>query len=623
MTPERFLYLINTTDKKVDYLFVDEAHKITTKDTRSAFYYDLIDKLSSMEKKPHIIFSSPNIPNPEIYLKMINGDLEKQNIHATYAPVCQMKYIINLINGSVKAYNDYSKEFITMSNANSSLDLTSIINHVARSKDQNIVYSHSLRETMNQAVIYTNGLPDLNNEELYKLSDEIKKEINSDYFLVALIRKGVAFHVGYLPASIRLRIENGFKNHIIRTLFCTSTLIEVVNLPADNLFFTTYKNGQSSLDSVSFRNLIGRVGRIDHALFGNVFMINLNKEDKVINKYEKLLQDGILNQQLSIENSLTSTQKKVIIESLKTADFEMKDKPEKTTEDEFDLMRKTALILMNNINDNKSSFVTSTLLSYGKIGDEEIIKNSTADLPKIIGLDVTPDQHISITKLIQGGLSYPEISIDGKIDYTLVLNFLHTLSKAFKWDVYEKKSLGNYNRLNLYASLLCKWMSGYGLNLIIKTSIDYHENNPEKGIYSNNWRIIEYYEYNNPEHINLAIADTLNTIENVILFSIANYFREFSCEYKKQHNLKFISNDWYEFVEYGTTNDLTITLQRYGYSREPATYILRHVSEFVDYSKPTDYATFSLNKSALENSRSDSVKSETSEIFVNVPELFI
>ena len=79
--------------------------------------------------------------------------------------------------------------------------------------------------------------------------------------------------MGYLPASIRLRIEEGFKDGMIRTMFCTSTLVEGVNLPADNLFITSYKNGRSDMNEVEFRNLVGRVGRIQYNLYGNVFML--------------------------------------------------------------------------------------------------------------------------------------------------------------------------------------------------------------------------------------------------------------------------------------------------------------------------------------------------------------
>ena len=75
------------------------------------------------------------------------------------------------------------------------------------------------------------------------------------------------------------------------------------------------------------------------------------------------------------------------------------------------------------------------------------------------------------------------------------------------------------------------------------------------------------------EHRNVVIADTLEVIENVILFSISNYFLRFSNEYKRLHNVETFQNDWYEYVEYGTTNPLTILLQRSGFSRETSTYI--------------------------------------------------
>lgn len=69
MTPERMLYLmINEPDIQIDYLFVDEAHKITGADKRSPFYYQVVNMLSERMHRPHIIFASPNVPNPEVFL---------------------------------------------------------------------------------------------------------------------------------------------------------------------------------------------------------------------------------------------------------------------------------------------------------------------------------------------------------------------------------------------------------------------------------------------------------------------------------------------------------------------------------------------------------------------------
>lgn len=40
LTPERLLYLlIEHNELELDYLFIDEAHKISSKDKRRAFYY--------------------------------------------------------------------------------------------------------------------------------------------------------------------------------------------------------------------------------------------------------------------------------------------------------------------------------------------------------------------------------------------------------------------------------------------------------------------------------------------------------------------------------------------------------------------------------------------------------
>lgn len=634
MTPERFLYLMNTTDNKVAYLFIDEAHKISTKDARSPFYYELVDKIAELDPKPHIIFSSPNIPNPEEYLRLIPDEKDKKGQHSTYSPVCQMKYLVDFKDGVVKAYNDYSHKFIQMGNASSRLDLPLLINHVRGKDEQNIVYCSSLRETIDYAVEFASQISPVSDPkkkaELEDISKSIRNEINSDYFLADLLSKGVAFHVGYLPASIRLRIEEAFKNHVINTLFCTSTLIEGVNLPADNLFITSFKNGRNNLDYVSFRNLIGRVGRIDHSMFGNVFMVSLKaSESNTVTKYEELLTTEIPAQKLSIESSLTKTQKRAIIDGLLNNDFELQTKPDSTTTAEFSMMRKAALIFINDLRKGKQSRMVKVLREYAN--DEEMarIKANIPSIPPNKSIDVSPDQFKNLHNFVASGEKYPALSATGEVAYDDVVEFLNKLATVFKWRIYEKKTLGyvnddlRYSHIRWYSNILYRWMSGHGLSYIIQESIRYKEQNPDTGIWANNWKIEEFYNRYDPKHKNLVIADTLNTIENVILFSVANYFREFSAEYKKQHDNEPFYNDWYEYVEYGTTNPLTIYLQRYGYSREASSYIMRHKDDLVRFDISTPTAPFVLIYDKLMACKDDGTKSETPNIYINVPELFV
>lgn len=64
MTPERLLCpLISKPRFDLDYLFIDEAHKLSGKNSHVPFYCKVVDKLVHRKKKPDIIFALPNIPN--------------------------------------------------------------------------------------------------------------------------------------------------------------------------------------------------------------------------------------------------------------------------------------------------------------------------------------------------------------------------------------------------------------------------------------------------------------------------------------------------------------------------------------------------------------------------------
>lgn len=83
--------------------------------------------------------------------------------------------------------------------------------------------------------------------------------------------------------------------------------------------------------------------------------------------------------------------------------------------------------------------------------------------------------------------------------------------------------------------------------------------------------------YLSSEHHNAVFGDTLEVIENIILYSVSNYFLRFSNEYRKIKEDEALNrNNWYEYVEFGTTNPLTILLQRSGFFRESARYIKEH-----------------------------------------------
>jgi hypothetical protein len=625
LTPERLLYLlIGNADIDIDYLFVDEAHKISSKDSRSAFYYKVVDMLSRRGKPPHVIFASPNIPNPEVYLKLIPNakGIDSQWLSTSFAPVSQVKYLIDYPNKEIQLFNAHTGDFIDLAKLGEQPPSLCRLIDLIGADAQNIVYCSSTAKAVELARECAAGKPVSDDKDLLALSRDIKGEVHGDYYLAEVISKGVAYHIGYLPSAIRMRIEELFKDGKIHTMFCTSTLVEGVNLPADNLFITNYKNGLSKMTTVDFKNLIGRVGRIEYNLYGNVFLVRL--EDNVKKEeFVELLKEEVPEQKLSIVTELSKPQKKLIVETLLKGDIELLRHPKAQTNDEYALMRKFALILLRDITKGNNSLVRREFAPYLPDDTEERIKAAfkKKEAEPDDDINVSVDQTNNLTVAIAKGLKYPALDAEGNVNYDSLMYFLEQICGIFKWEKYEQGTLGNvkdgiHGKLRWYAVILSQWVKGTGLSFIMESALQFKRNNRKSGVQLPNRKIIDYDD--SISHRNIVISETLGVIENVILFSVSNYFLRFSTEYKRFHGVDSFPNDWYEYVEYGTTNPLSIMLQRNGFSRETSTYIRQHKADYV----VMDGQEVKLRKS-LAQCPSVSVRKEVADIQYNIPELFI
>lgn len=628
MTPERLLYtLMCYKDLTIDCVFVDEAQKISTQDDRSAFYYKIIDLLKQRNEKIQMVFAAPNILNPEIYNKLAHEFTNEENsFSSSFSPVSQFKYLIDNITGQLFVYNRLANKFIkltTIQKRNVDSTLHRIIGQDR--KNQSIIYSNSKEKVVKMAIEYASSLPDLNNKKLVELSDTIKKEVHESYYLVELIKKGVAYHIGYLPSHIRGCIETLFKERVINTIFCTSTLLEGVNFPADNLFITSVYNGRKKLNDIDFKNLIGRVGRIKYNLYGNVFILR-NEEKTDITQLEKMLEKGPSKQKLSLYTTLTDTNKKEIIDSLRSGNKLSYIKADKTSE--YDLIRKFSLILLKDILEDNKSLVRESFKDYLNLDVENEIKIKYKKyLSKIDDdINVSLDQVLVLEREIAKGLEYPKLT-GTEDDYTNTVRFLEKMGRIFNWDYYESGTLGNRNKLGdhgllkWYAVILLQWIQGNGLKVIINSAINDKNKTQFDGHTKKikvNYQEYEFYDDNNIIHRNIVISEVLKTIDKIVLFSISNYFLKFSQKYKEYHNVESFENDWYEFVEYGTTNKQTILLQRNGYTRDAANYIKDHSEKYVKDIN----GEIKLSKLLLLCDK-EYIQKETENIVINIPELFV
>jgi superfamily II DNA/RNA helicase len=95
-----------------------------------------------------------------------------------------------------------------------------------------------------------------------------EQRLDPSHPLVAVLRKGVAYHHAALPVDIQIEIENAVRSHEIDVVCATTTLTEGVNLPVRTVVVAErgYYDGKekrfvSLIDAAALLNAAGRAGR--------------------------------------------------------------------------------------------------------------------------------------------------------------------------------------------------------------------------------------------------------------------------------------------------------------------------------------------------------------------------
>lgn len=561
-TQERLLsHLINSCIK-VNNVFIDEAHKLFYKDTRTMYFYKILDILRNQDTVPNIYFSAPLIKNPNEFLELLPEIGTKSSSVFEFTPVNQQKFIIDYNCKSIRIYNDLSSNFIELEyDKIEKFDMNNVLNQLGENK-KNLIYCESKNDAISYALRYSQNRENIEeNEYLKKVKKYIKDEIHEDYWLIDMLSKGVAYHIGYIPNSIRKHIENLYKEKTINTIFCTSTLLEGVNLPADNLFINVKDKSKIIKNEIDFKNLIGRVGRIKYNLIGNVFIIP-NGAQKLMNTCTELIEKDVPDKDLAISGILSTIAKKEIVNKLKKGNTFIEQRSK--TYEQYESTRYIMNNLIDDIVNDRKGIIYKQFEKIITEEDRKIIKDNFKNKEVPQDLPITTDQIDIVDKYIkENKLEYPD-----KITYNNVLSFLKELYEYYNWRTYEDKTtIGFKNNLSYYAVILQQWMLGFGIKQIIEQAIKYHEDN--NTFYDINTRMkVEYT--GSLEQKNSIINDTLNAIENIVLFKISNYFSKFSARYKEINKVDEILNDWYEYIQYGTNDNIVIMIQKEGFSRENA-----------------------------------------------------
>ncbi|MGH1441305.1 MAG: DEAD/DEAH box helicase [Cellvibrionaceae bacterium] len=599
-TPERLIaYLSESANPRIGYLFIDEAQKVVSeKDTRSPLYYHAI--LQAERKSIRLYFASPNIPNPDIFLKLFKKSTE-ESISIKSSPVSQNRFFLDLIDKRCILFSDIEEE------RNIPLNFSDSTFHYWLQKlsgDQaSIVYCNTKSDTIQYALDFSKGLPDKNDEKIDEVISVIQEHLHKKYFLIDCLKKGVAFHFGNLPQRIREKIEVLFVEKSIDYLFCTSTLLEGVNLPAKNIFILSNAIGLTKFSDIDFWNLSGRAGRLSKELSGNIICTRVedkNNRWKNPEKDLKIVKSKIIS---PIKPLITNGQKnffKNVEASLTNGDFTRKN----ASSNEKNIWNHYANIaLIHEIrSDNstlRSNFISNNESAEGLL--KNISKENSVPEKILSAYSVIKAKHQNKAFLTDNS---ERLILSSDISYESVLEALEYLSEIYAWDTEESSGKDPMYRskdsLKYYAVLMSNWMNSTPLSRMISSSIDYYT---DKGQIWDMDQLVDFSP-NNKYHINLVINEIISNIDNVLRFKLKNYFGNYYDISSEKLGTGNAGKNWGEFLEYGTTDLRIIELQNIGIPRHLANYLLENYSSFFKFDRGSlvSFERFSLINEMDENS---------------------
>lgn len=577
-TPERLIpYFMENDNPKIDYLFVDEAHKLLSQtDTRTPLLYHAL--VLAKRKSVNIYFASPNIPNAEIFLAMINNSTD-ESMSIIESPVAQNRFYIDTANDQSFMISDYGNDisFPKFNFNNNKIDNLEKILNIFSADSQSIIYCNTVEKTIQTAIQLSERLEEQDCEQLNDIITLIDEKVHSQYYLKKCIKKKVAYHFGRIPEEIKSRIEELYKQGYIKYLFCTSTLLEGVNLPATNIFILSEKIGQGKMTDIDFWNLAGRAGRLSKDISGNIFCVNLYnqqgywKDMKNIDILRNKKIDAVKPQILSKKNGNLYTN---ISNYFENQEYTRKD----ISQDKKKIIEMYGNILLfhdaiNNDSVLKDKFINNNSNAIALLKKQRAkLKVSSKILATSIDIDISIQNHIANDKV-------PLLPKSTTRDDCLQV--LEILYDQYKWDKTEydgrNPTIGNKNRLIYYSILMESWIHSKPLKIIIQNTINYYYNNgDEKNIYirQEDGKMTPFkFDRQNDFHINKLINDVVWDIENILRFKIKNYISNYQALLKQKYDFNYQMGDWESYIEYGTTDGETIEIQNLGFPRNIAIFL--------------------------------------------------
>lgn len=260
-------------------------------DQRAKILFDTLVEFRYKGNVDKIIISGPRIEEIDKVGESIFG-IETINHMTNISPVLNLTYSIKKKDKRyfLKQYCVLTKNPLVIEVENTNLikcygkkkynnDYLEYLNFIIKKigkNTQNIIFAPTSSIARKIAVALEFPETKYNSE----LVEYYRNSVSENYSLCETLKKGVAYHHGKLPLHVRRTLEIAIANKYVSNVVCTTTLLQGVNLPAQNIFirnphlYTRKTSEAVELTNYEMANLRGRAGRLLKDYVGRTFVMD-------------------------------------------------------------------------------------------------------------------------------------------------------------------------------------------------------------------------------------------------------------------------------------------------------------------------------------------------------------
>ncbi|WP_337075876.1 DEAD/DEAH box helicase [Aeromonas veronii] len=573
LTQERLNRLLNEQPSlSFEMVFVDEAHNLLQNERRSELLATMLCILGARNKETSFKFLTPFLCD-ELNVRVRFLDMIPQGFRIDEYIKSERFYLQDFRpgkgDGKLKLYDHFLNDWLDLNRKyRNCFDLIQ-----GESLKKNIIYGNKKKSIEAFAVSLAATLEPVECPLIAQACEELEEAFDKRYRLISCLRKGVMYHHGSIPDTIRLYLENLFStSRKMKYLVCNSTLLEGVNLPIERLFIFDYKKGARNLTPSQFKNLIGRVNRFSEVfapkaktplkkLESRIYLLGVerftNKNANLQTFYKKAVHVAQVDQD-SVGN--------VLLEATTIVDGQVS----KLYDDAIQRLENLHPGLVSN---QQCRYVSTKV---GKL----MIANSISEID-VFAEEKQIDRRIN-----------KSIEVNGRIND--VDRLMRAIQKLFIDSFDESREYSDLLRLKepaalkFYAMLLDWKLKKYSLKRMIRLTLRYWtklvETNNTDHVFVGKWgdstfgtskfeNWVRISQKDDAERINLAIVrlkDEEDFFDNKIFKFV-----------EVLNGVGALDAAFYKRLKYGTVNDVKIKLIRDGFSHTLSDLMLEHYPDMV------------------------------------------